>query len=442
MAGLFDGPTLTRILASIEANNLVLLCGAGVSIPRPSGLLSALRVAQICYDKYCAVEELPLGLRDDIAELAAHFHDAGQLQSVFLKRLVPWNELVGEPNSGHHAIGDFLASRAVTATLSTNFDTMIEQWAKGHKIDLRGAVEPAEAAPFADQTAPLLKLHGCMDRTREETLWTSRQVEDARVKARVSGWANWMQLNLPGKDLLIVGFWTDWGYLNDVVNDVLSDHGLASATVLDPSSAEQLQSKAPKLWTSLQAAGTFSHVQASSDEALEELRIEFSRVWLKKFFRLGKPLIDATGPPCPSAAYVPPPGPMSDLYDLRRDAEGVPSPRAAQTRTPSAATAQAAYAHLLLVRGNATRNGAWYEHAGKSVRVVNGAGEFLATVRERYVEPPAVAQPDFIVCAGATDFGIPAQLIATGQGASTVRPAPGGTTKWITLDAAKTEWQL
>lgn len=442
MADTLDDATLKRLSASIDANNLLLLCGAGVSMPPPSRLFSAVRVAQSCYDAYHPIEELPTALRDDIAALAAHFYSAGQMQSVFLRNLVPWDELVGQFNAGHEAIGDLLATRAVTAALSTNFDTMIEQWAKSHKIAMLGAVEPQEAAPFANRTAPLLKLHGCMDRTREKTLWTVRQLGDPVVATRLSGWANWISLNLPGKDLLVVGFWTDWQYLNAVVGDVLAGHGLASAVVVDPSSAAALQAKAPELWGSLQAAGTFTHVQASGDQALEELRVEFSRVWLKKFFRLGKPLIDASGTPCSPAAYEPPPGPVRDLYDLRRDAEGVPFSRAARTRGPAPATAQAAFAHLLLRRANATPKGPWYEQGGKSVRVINGAGELLSAVRERYVEPPSLVQPDIVVCAGATDIGVPASIIPSGRGASTVRPAPGGTSQWVTLETAQAELQL
>ena len=69
MHRVIDEPTLTRLLGSIEANNLVLLCGAGVSIASPSNLLLARQVAQICYDKYRPVEELPSAFRDDICRL-------------------------------------------------------------------------------------------------------------------------------------------------------------------------------------------------------------------------------------------------------------------------------------------------------------------------------------------------------------------------------------
>jgi Phage integrase family len=42
---IFDDATLRRLLGSIESNRLMLLCGAGLSMPPPSNLMSAVRVA-------------------------------------------------------------------------------------------------------------------------------------------------------------------------------------------------------------------------------------------------------------------------------------------------------------------------------------------------------------------------------------------------------------
>jgi hypothetical protein len=101
---IFDPPTLTRLLGSIEAGHLVVLCGAGLSIPPPSNLMSAVRVARACYDKWQPTETLPAALRDDIDGLAGHFHAQGTFKSVFISTLVPWDDLVGEPNEGHAAV--------------------------------------------------------------------------------------------------------------------------------------------------------------------------------------------------------------------------------------------------------------------------------------------------------------------------------------------------
>src|ERR1700739_622982 len=124
----FDSPTLTRLLGAIEANRLVLLCGAGLSIPSPSNLMSAVAVSRACYDKYQPIQTLPPALRDDIDQLAGHFHGTHEFESVFIGSLVPWRELTGQPNEGHAAVSDLLISRAADAALSANFDFLIEQW--------------------------------------------------------------------------------------------------------------------------------------------------------------------------------------------------------------------------------------------------------------------------------------------------------------------------
>jgi len=45
------------------------------------------------------------------------------------------------------------------------------------------------------------------------------------------------------------------------------------------------------------------------------------------------------------------------------------------------------------------------------VRVIQGAGEGLNSVRKRYDEPPAMDQPDIVVCAGALDIPVPASIV-------------------------------
>jgi hypothetical protein len=145
---IFDPPLLTRMLGSIEAGQLVVLCGAGLSIPAPSNLMSALHVANTCYDKWKPTEVLPAALRDDIDGLAGHFHGQGIFTSVFISALVPWDELVGEPNNGHAAIADLLICGAAHATLSANFDPLIEQWSERRKVAMQGALTGTEAVQF------------------------------------------------------------------------------------------------------------------------------------------------------------------------------------------------------------------------------------------------------------------------------------------------------
>jgi hypothetical protein len=423
---------LTELLGSIEANRLMILCGAGLSIPVPSNLLPAWKVANICYDKWRSIQELPAPMRNDLDALAGHFHSAGHFKDQFLK-VVPWAELLGEPNAAHATVSDLLVSRAAHSALSANFDPLIESWAKTRKIDMRGALDGAEALEFAAATNPLLKFHGCLDRDRPATLWTQRQLQDSDIQGRINSIKSWLAINLPGKDLLIVGFWTDWGYFNTVLADAIAVGGIGRVLVIDPSSTEALQQKAPELWAHVAGGAHFVHLQASGDLALQELRTAFSRVWARRFFSLAASVV----PDIP--AIDPSDWTGDELYDLRRDAEGVPYNRAAKKREPGAQATQAALAHVLLNQANATREGAWYRLGGKTIRVVQGGGQSLAAVREKYDEPPALPSPDIVVCAGAIDLTIPATVIPTGVGASVVRPVKGGNAKWLTLDQARVE---
>jgi len=441
---IFDKPTLTRLLGSVEANHLLFLCGAGLSIPAPSNLMSAMRVAEACYDKWLPTERLPAALRSDIDALAGHFYKATLFKTVFISTLVPWHELVGEPNVGHAAVADLLISRAASAALSANFDPLIEQWASLRKVPMRGALDAVEAGEFSSEANPLLKFHGCLQRNREETLWTQEQFGDAGVKQRIQNCRAWMTVNLPAKDLLIVGFWSDWGYLNDVLADAINMSGINSVTVVDPASTADLKTKAPALWTKLNSTGIpFVHIQASGADALNELRTEFSKVYARKFLRLGTPLMVAAGKPCDPSTIDLDAFSTDDLYNLRRDAEGTPYNMAAKRREPAREAGTAAFAHLLFVHAGATPEGCGYRHSGRSIRIVHGAGQAIETVRERYNEPPTLPHADVIVCAGAILSGVPGRVISAGRGGSIVRPARGGSgSTWFTLDEARAEFAL
>jgi hypothetical protein len=433
---------LQRLLDSIEANNLVLLCGAGLSMPDPSKLMSAIAVAHRVYDEYAPTQVLPVALRDDIDQLAGHFLGAGQFEPLFINRLVPWDDLTGEPNEGHAAVGDLLLSGAARAALSANFDTLIEQWSSQRKVQLRGALDGIQATTYADKTSPLLKFHGCMNLDREHTLWTRGQIVDPAIAPRVASCQAWMQMNLPGRDWLVVGFWTDWGYFNDVLVGVLAG-GAASITVIDPQPTAELENKAPALWATLSASPHFTHVQGSGNDILPEIRKAYSKVWARKLFAVGAPLYQAR-----KAVAAPPGGfdaPDIDLdafYDLRRDAEGVPTNRAARTRTPGGSSAQTGLAHLLLTAASDGRQGSWYLKGGQTIRVVHGAGEGLTTVEDRFKEPPAAAKADVVICAGAVDQGVPGSIVSKGSASGIIRPKAGAGSRWITLETAELEFSL
>jgi hypothetical protein len=434
---ILDNATIVRLLGSIEANQLIFLCGAGLSMPAPSNLMSAVQVSRSCYDKYHAIQALPAPMRDDIDQLAGHFHASHQFQTVFINALVPWNALVGIPNEGHEAIADFLISKAVYAALSANFDPLIEEAAHAHKIAMVAALDGHEALQFTNESNPLMKFHGCLIRDRPNTLWTQAQLGEPPIQDRVRTCSEWMRLQLPGKDLIVIGFWTDWGYLNDVIADALDTGAFNSVTVIDPSDSADLRAKAPRLWNMLNAgSANFSHIRGSGGEALQELRTAFSWTWLRRFYALGRPLVEQAGLPY---AAIEPDTSGEDSYRCRCDAEGKPYNLAAQKKTPSADAGQAAFFHHLLISAGANRDGAWYLLGGRRIRVINGGGQGLTSVRENYKEAPAAIQPDMVVCAGALDVPIPGSVISTGSGFSVVRPAPGAGPDWFTLEQARAE---
>ena len=408
-------------------------------MPDPSFLPSAASVAKHCYDEWVPNEALDASLQDDVDKLAGFFHARGDFSSVFI-RLVPWDKFGGEPNEGHAAIGDLLVCRAAHAVLSGNFDTMIERWVQQRKISIDGAIDGHEATNFSGATSPLLKFHGCMQRRKEETLWTKVQLSDSTVSDRINSCSQWINLHLPGKHLVIVGFWTDWGYLNEVLANAFTITNALSVTVVDPCTEVELREKAPQLWQKLNAlSGSFLHVQESGDTFLAELRLAYSKTWAKQFYALGKPSaaeLGITTKPSPDALTT------QDLYDLRRDAEGVPYTTAASQKSPHSSAGEAALTHIMFLDSGAIQSGAWLEIAGRKIRVVNGSGRELSDIRQSHKEPAAIEQPDIVLCAGAMDFGVPGRLIASGEGSSVVSPAPGGSAKWLTREQALSELEL
>lgn len=442
-----DPALKTRLLGAIEADTLVFLCGAGLSMAPPSLLPSALTVAQECYDIWNLTESLDPSLRDNLEALADHFYANGGFKSIFINRLIPWNSLVGSPNAGHAAIADFLICRAAQAALTANFDPLIESWAQDHKVAMRGALDGVEAVNFQFLSSPLLKFHGCLVRGREETIWTASQFSEPVLQQRKQTCSDWMRLHLPGKHLVVVGFWSDWGYLNDVLADAFGIATAESVTVVSPDETAALQVKAPLLWDKLHSMShQFVHVKISGDVFLGELRHSFSDSWVKKFLKRGETLAstgNATATFALAAAAAPPIfRSQEDLYDMRRDAEAVPYTRAATSKTPQPFTAEAAAIRLRMLEKGAIEEHAWLNMAGKSIRIVNGAGRSLEDVRRLYKEPPSLPEADYVICAGSQALGVPAGLVARGTPAGLVRPSPGSGSSWITSEEAEVLFHL
>lgn len=117
-------------------------------------------------------------------------------------------------------------------------------------------------------------------------------------------------------------------------------------------------------------------MQESGAEALVELRKAFSQNYLSKVLAAGKAAFEAsTGVACDPAWLEPPDFDNETLYNLRRDAEGVPAGQPASRSKPSQCEIFGVF-HLLLRQAGAAPAPLGYDLAGRSIRVVNGAGAF------------------------------------------------------------------
>lgn len=406
----------------------------------PSSLPSAWTVAEKCFDKY-RLESDPqcdLALRHNLEDLAEHFAGLNTLQSVFIEHLVPWPAFVRPSNNGHAAIADFLITRAAVAGISSNYDTLIERRAWDYGADFRGSLDGDEATADTVRQAPLLKFHGCSHRDRPSTVWAPSQLNDPTIAARIARSRVWMAANLRQKDLLVVGFWSDWQYLNAVLGEALIDVQPLSVTVIDLSPMDALQQKAPQLWEIAHAQNvTFEHVQESGAVALDELRRAFSSNYLRQVLNAGRAVFEhATGVQCEPAWLNVGDFDSETLYGLRRDAEGVSAAEPARLLRPANPEALGFF-HLLLRQAGAIQRADGYELNGRRIRVLNGAQSVLGTLRGKFAEPPSVMQADVVVAVGATDLGVPNNVVRGGRAGDVIRPDPAG--EWFDLAGARAE---
>ena len=187
----------------------------------PTNLSSATALAQTCAGKYTQITGSPLpdDVRTDLELLADHFLGLNRLRE--LLHFVPWESFSRNPNGGHVAVADFLCCGALTLATTTNYDTHIEDAAlQLGEGDFQSALDGVEAGELPDRHRPLVKLHGCHRRDRANTLWAHSQLDgntgNTAIRERLDRTRTWLTGQFAGRDLIIVGFWTDWDYLNDV----------------------------------------------------------------------------------------------------------------------------------------------------------------------------------------------------------------------------------
>jgi hypothetical protein len=421
MPHVIDDDLKARLLASIASDSLIMLCGAGLSMASPSSISSAWKVAQHCAAEYRARTgvDLPNGLADNIELMAEHFFGRNELEHVLLKQLIDWSEFVrSPPNQGHFAVADFLASRVCSLVLSTNLDTMIESAATSLGEPDFFPIVVENDLNLHQLHAPLLKIHGCANRTRHESLWCKQQLQRAPLKKRIPTLVRWMQGHVPNRDLLIVGFWTDWSYLNKVLEDAVVSTEPRSIILVDPSSAEDLEAKSPKIWTWAQKRTTFIHVQASGDTFLNELRWRVSSHHIWQAWQKGRAIYkDLTGSEAPTDPVTLLASLSTDeLYQLRRDLTGVTSASVVRQKCADASEALLGAIQLALAATGAALRSHLFDWNGATVRLINTPNRPLSAVRKEFsTEPPDPMPAQRTVCVGAIDDGgVPANIIGRG----------------------------
>jgi hypothetical protein len=398
-------------------------------------------VARACFDNYvtATAANCDPALRDDLEGLAQYFANLGNgiLGSIFIERLVPWGDFVRPPNPGHAAIADFLITGASASALSANYDFLIERRAWDYGADFISSLDGDEATSRAAIHSPLLKFHGCSNLDLKRTVWTKSQLEnDPVIAVRTSKSRFWMAANLREMDLLVVGFWSDWAYLNEILGEALWNVSPLSVTVVDKAPPPELEAKAPDLWALAHADHvTFLHVPESGADVLDELRRGFSRAYLRKVLRAGSAAFEGEiGAACNPAWLDVSDNDSEALYGLRRDAEGVPSGLPAKKKDPGPCEVLGLF-HLLLRRAGAVETAEGYRLAKKTVRVVNGANFVLSRLKERFLEAPSIPTADVTAAIGAEDLGLPGNIVRQGRVGDIIRPAAGG--QWVDFKGAR-----
>jgi hypothetical protein len=230
---------IETLLDSSAFQRLVLICGAGLSIAAPSQLPTAARLASVCVENYREQRgiALPPPLDSDLEALADYFLDRTELLDTFILNLVPRDLTHASPNTGHYAVADFIATRSCQCVVSTNFDNLIELAVDS--LGLHGynsSLDGTDAERSARDSTPLLKIHGCWVKQREHTIWTPKQllISNSVVCQRIRNSREWLTTKLQNKDLLFLGFFTDWQYLNSVLKACLPNEEPRFVTVVDP----------------------------------------------------------------------------------------------------------------------------------------------------------------------------------------------------------------
>jgi hypothetical protein len=432
---------VAKALDALFADRLALLCGAGLSMAMPSSLPSAAALAWKAKQKYDATygaerDPLPASI-DDQAEF---FFDRGELATVYLRTYVDHDAFAAEPNSGHFAAADLLLTGAITTAVSTNVDTLIETAANMLFGQVGVGVTRTRVAALAPDISPLLKIHGCWS-DPPGTVWAAGQVAAEPIKTRIEECGAWLANRLLDRDVVIVGYWTDWDYLNQVLEASLGTVNPSRVIVIDPCETASFAAKAPALFALGQRANQeFCHVRISGDVFLEILRVKFSQSFVRRVLHAGVASYAAHSGNNPDATWLEPASADADvLWRIRRDLEGRNPNEPAKARAPIEEPLLG-MTMLQLQANGAVADGSYWNLGGQRVRVLRTANRPLHEVEAAFArETPPVVAPEYVIAVGAEALPLPPS-IARGSGTGSI--ARGATGRWLSRIDAVTELGL
>lgn len=401
-----------------------------MSMGAPTGLPSAAALSNSLAREYEVVEgeALPKELHQDLEAFARFVHSRGELRDHLIRK-VPWDKFRRNPNAAHQAVADLLLVSGISAAVSTNYDTHIEDAATAlGERDFIAALDGDHIARLPNRYRPLLKIHGCAHE-RENTVWLVEQLAVEPIKARIERSRMWAEYTLRQHDLLFVGFWSDWAYLNGVLESVVTNvetREPRKVIVVDPKNPPELQEKASGLWA--WATGSehidFIHVRERAEVFMEQLVLEVGHLFLRRLLNAGKAMYEElAGEPAPDNLNVPRAHSVSSLYNLRRDLTGVGPADCVATISPAGLEVLGAIMLKLLHLG-ADLEGPVIRINGERIRLISAGGQLMSRVRARIDSgPPTSHEVDRVVCVGGVpDAGV-SSVIRGDRRASIARPS-------------------
>lgn len=430
-----------KALDALFADRLALLCGAGLSMAPPSSLPSAATLAWKAKQKHDSTHGPSRPpLPDSIDDQAEYFFQRGELANVYLRSYVDHDAFAGEPNEGHLAAADLLLTGGIGTAVSTNVDTLIE--AAGNLLfgHVGAGVSRDKVAALPPNKSPMLKIHGCWS-DPAGTVWAAGQVAVDPIKTRLAESAVWLTQRLLDRDLIIVGYWTDWDYLNQVLEQALAAVQPSRIIVVDPCETAAFETKAKALFELGQRATSgFFHVQESGAVFLNQLRVDFSRSMLRRILHSGAGTYnDHTGSP-PDAAWLEPTSTDAQtLWRVRRDLEGALPNEPARGHQPVEEPLLGMTLLQLQAKGATPEDICW-NLGGTRVRVLRAINRPLHEVEAAYARETApVIAPEYVIAVGAEALPLPASIARGPSTGSIVRGSP---TKWRSRPEAVAELGL